>query len=281
MKSNFDINKTPLITIWETTQACDVACLDYRSPIQLEPDPLELSTVEAENLIDKLAELNPPIFVLTGADPLKRSDIFHLLRYASVRGLHPFLALNATPLLTPKAISELKHAGLSRLILNLDGSNEELHDLVCGVHGSFVRTMEALQWADQWRLPCQITTHYCERNLHDLGNLAALLKTFHIASWTIAFPVPTSLGEIEETPSPEQFEEAFALIYALSQRLRLQKRRTIGDSSCSSRPGPGRLPPGALRHWLKAFREFFPFMKAVAACLSLTPVRSIPALHCT
>jgi radical SAM protein with 4Fe4S-binding SPASM domain len=219
MKSNFDITKTPLVTIWETTQACDVACLDYRNSIQPEPDPLELSTGEAEDLIDRLAELNPPIFVLAGADPLKRSDIFHLLRYSSVRGLHPFLALNATPLLTPKAISELKHAGLSRLILNLDGSNEELHDLVCGVHGSFVRTMEALQWADEWRLPCQITTHYCERNLHDLENLAALLKTLHINSWSIAFPVPTSLGEIEETPSPAQFEEAFARIYALSQKL--------------------------------------------------------------
>jgi AdoMet-dependent heme synthase len=219
MKSNFDINKTPLIAIWETTQACDVACLDHRNWNQPEPDPLELSTLEAENLIGRLAELNPPIFVLTGADPLKRSDIFQLLRYAGMRGLHPFLALNATPLLTPQVISDLKHTGVSRLILSLDGSTEELHDLVCGVHGSFVRTMEALQWADQWRLPCQIVTHYCERNLHDLENLAALLKTFHIVSWTITFPVPTSLREIEETPSPAQFEEAFARIYALSQTL--------------------------------------------------------------
>jgi len=219
MKSNFDIHKTPLITIWETTQACDVACLDYGNWIQPEPDPLELTTREAEDLIDRVAELNPPIFVLTGADPLKRSDIFHLLRHARARGLHPFLTLNATPLLTPSATAELKHAGLSRLILSLDGSNEELHDLVCGVRGSFVRTMEALQWADQWRLPCQITTHYCERNLHDLENLAALLKTLHITSWSVTFPVPTSLGEIEETPSPAQFEEAFARLYALSQKL--------------------------------------------------------------
>ena len=219
MKSNFDINQTPLITIWETTQACDVACLDYGDWIQPSADPLELSTQEAEDLIDRVAALNPPIFVLTGPDPLKRADIFHLIHHSRVRDLHPFLALSATPLLKPKAIAELKQAGLSRLILSLDGSNEELHDLVCGVRGSFARTMEALQWADDWQLPFQITTHYCERNLHDLENLAALLQKMRITSWSVAFPVPASLREIEETPSPEQFEDAFARLYALSQKL--------------------------------------------------------------
>ena len=48
MKNNFDVNKTPLVAIWETTQACDVPCLDYGDSIQPEADPLELSTLEAQ-----------------------------------------------------------------------------------------------------------------------------------------------------------------------------------------------------------------------------------------
>jgi len=219
MKNNFDINKTPVIAIWETTQACDVPCLDYGDWVQPEADPLELSTLEARQVIDEVAELCPPIFVLTGADPLKRADIYELVRYASVRGLHPFLALPATPLLTPDAIAELKHAGLSRLILSLDAASPELHDLVCGVHGSFARTMEAIQWADHWKLPYQITTHLCDRNLHDLENLAALLKTLRIKQWSVAFPVPATPAELEETPSAGQFEGAFARLYALAQKV--------------------------------------------------------------
>ena len=196
MKSNFDVSETPLITIWETTQACDVACLDYGDWIQEEPDPLELSTQEAEQLIDEVAGMRPPIFVMTGADPLKRGDIYHLVRYARLRHLHPFLALPATPLLTRDAIASLKHAGLSRLALSLDGSSAELHDLVCGVHGSFARTMDAMQWADQWRLPYQITTHFCQSNLHDLENMASLLKTLRISQWNVAFPVPSTCRAI-------------------------------------------------------------------------------------
>jgi radical SAM protein with 4Fe4S-binding SPASM domain len=219
MKSNFAVNETPLIAIWETTQACGVACLDYGDWVQPEPDPLELNTQEAEQLIDEVAALRPPIFVMTGADPLKRSDIYYLVRYASQRHLHPILALPATPLLNRDAIASLKHAGLSRLALSLDGSSPELHDLVCGVYGSFARTMDAIQWADQWRLPYQITTHFCQSNLHDLENIAALLKTLRISRWSIAFPVPTNATQLEETPSPRQFEEAFAQIYALAQKL--------------------------------------------------------------
>ena len=219
MKTDFDLHRTPFIAIWETTQACDVACLDYGDWVQPDPDPLELTTHEAEQLIDEVAELRPPIFVMTGADPLKREDIYQLIHHASVQELHPVLVLPATPLLTRDAIAELKHAGLSRLVLSLDGSTAELHDLICGVHGSFARTMEAMQWADQWKLRYQITTHFCERNLHDLENLAALLKTFRISQWNVAFPVPENVIELEETPSAGQFEEAFARLYALAQKV--------------------------------------------------------------
>jgi radical SAM protein with 4Fe4S-binding SPASM domain len=219
MKTNFDVNKTPFIAIWETTQACDVACLDYGDWIQPDADPLELSTQEAEQLIDAVAELGPPIFVMTGADPLKRTDLYQLIRRAAVQDLHPVLVLPATPLLTRDAIAELKHAGLSRLVLSLDGSTAELHDLICGVHGSFARTMEAMQWADQWKLRYQITTHFCERNLHDLEYLTDLLKTLRISQWSVAFPVPANAIELEETPSARQFEEAFAQIYALAQKV--------------------------------------------------------------
>jgi radical SAM protein with 4Fe4S-binding SPASM domain len=219
MKTNFDVNKTPFIAIWETTQACDVACLDYGDWTQPEADPLELNTLEAEQLIDEVAELRPPIFVMTGADPLKRADLYELIRHAAVRDLHPVLVLPATPLLTGDAIAELKHAGLSRLVLSLDGSTAELHDLICGVHGSFARTMEAIQWADQWRLRYQITTHFCGRNLHDLEDLAAFLKTFRISQWSVAFPVPANAIELEETPSAGEFEEAFARLYALAKKV--------------------------------------------------------------
>lgn len=226
MKTNIDTKSTPWIAIWETTQACDIACLDYGDWTQPEASPLELTTEEAEQLIREVSELRPRIFVFAGADPLKRQDIYDLVRHASDRGLHPVLAARATPLLTRDAVFDLKEAGLSRLAFTLDGSTAELHDLITGVYGSYSRTLEATQWAEEARLHFQVNTHLCERNLQDLENLAALLKPFRIAQWNIIFPVPSRPGQIEELPSAAEFEEVFARIYQLAQHVPFKIKTT-------------------------------------------------------
>ena len=70
MNANFDLNQCPLIVIWETTQACDLACCHCRACAQPLRHPLELTTKESEKLIRDVADLRPPIFILTGGDPL-------------------------------------------------------------------------------------------------------------------------------------------------------------------------------------------------------------------
>ena len=79
MKPRFDFDERPFIVIWETTQACDLACVHCRACAQPVRSALELSTDEAKRLIDEVAALGSPVFVLTGGDPLKRPDIFELV----------------------------------------------------------------------------------------------------------------------------------------------------------------------------------------------------------
>ena len=251
MKTKIDTKKTPWIAIWETTQACDIACLDYGDWIHAEPSPLELTTQESEQLLREVSELRPRIFVFAGADPLKRPDIYQLVRYAADRGLHPILAARATPLLTRDAVFDLKEAGLSRFSFTLDGSSAELHDLITGVYGSFARTIEATQWAEEARLPFQITTHLGERNMHNLEKLATLLKPFRIAQWNVVFPVPARPTQLEELPSAGQFEEAFARLYKVAQHVPFKiktteaphyRRYVLQQQAQARAEGPGHPP---------------------------------------
>ena len=225
-KTKFDVSKSPLTAIWETTQACEVACLDFSDQAQPERDLLELSTDEAKAMIRDVAELQPPIFIFTGADPLMRDDIYELVHYADRRGLHPVMTLSATPRVTRNASAELKHAGLSRLVLRLEGSTPELHDRIAGVSGSFVGTTQAIRWAQEWMLPLQIQTNLCRANLGDLENLASLLKRSRILVWNIIFPVPGGRWQKEDLPSAEEFEQAFATIYALAQKVPFKIKTT-------------------------------------------------------
>ena len=72
--TNFD--ERPLVAAWETTQACDLICVDCRACAQTLCHRLELTPEEAKCLIDEVAANEVPVFVRTGGDPLKRPDIF-------------------------------------------------------------------------------------------------------------------------------------------------------------------------------------------------------------
>ncbi len=226
MNANFDLNKCPLIVIWEATQACDLSCCHCRASAQPKRHPLELTTAEAQLLIRDVAELRPPIFIFTGGDPLKRADIFDLVRYAADLNLHPAMTPSATPLLTKHAIAELKKAGLVRLAVSLDGSVPELHDVFRGVSGSYARTLQAIQWANEVGLPIQINTSLHNRNLHDLDNMAELVKNFKLVLWSLFFLVPTGRGQTNDLPTAEEFEATFAKLYKFSQEMPFRVKTT-------------------------------------------------------
>jgi MoaA/NifB/PqqE/SkfB family radical SAM enzyme len=87
MEPHLDFSDRPFIVIWETTQACDLACVHCRACAQPLRSALELNTEEAQQLIDEIKVLGAPVFVLTGGDPLKRPDTFELVEYASSHGV--------------------------------------------------------------------------------------------------------------------------------------------------------------------------------------------------
>ena len=64
-----DFNERPFIAIWEVTQVCDLACVHCRTSAQPSRHPMELSTEKGKHLIDQIAALKVPVFVLTGGDP--------------------------------------------------------------------------------------------------------------------------------------------------------------------------------------------------------------------
>lgn len=221
-----DFNEKPYIVIWETTQACDLACVHCRACAQPARNPFELSTVEAKRLIDQIAELQAPVFVLTGGDPLKRTDIFELVQYAHDAGVHTSMTPSATPLLTREAIAQLKQRGLERLAVSLDGSTPELHDAFRRVPGSYARTLDAIRWARELGLPVQINTTVTRRNLHDFEAMVALLETLDMVLWSVFFLVPTGRGQSSDLITAEEFEQVFEKLYRTSTRVRFDIKTT-------------------------------------------------------
>ena len=221
---NFD--ETPFLAIWEITQSCDLACKHCRAAAQPVAHPDELTNAEAKALIDEIAAMGIPIFVFTGGDPLKRNDIYDLVRYAAGKGVKVAVTPSATPLLTREAIFKLKEAGLVRLGISLDGSTPEIHDTFRGLPGAYARTIQAIEWANEAGMPIQVHTTISRHNAHELDELCALFEKLTIVMWNVFFLVPVGRGQVDDLLSGEEFEAVFGKLYELSHRVSFQIKTT-------------------------------------------------------
>lgn len=224
-----DFDLRPLLVIWEMTQACDLKCTHCRANSRPHRHPLELSTAEAFHLIEQIAVMRVPLFVLTGGDPLKRPDLMAIVQYACQRGVRTSLTPSTTPLLVRDRIFELKGSGLMRLALSLDGSSAQLHDGLRGVPGSYQRTLDAVGWCHEAGLPVQINTTVSRNNIDDLDKMIELLTRLRVVLWSVFFLVPTGRAQFRDLLSPEQHERVFAKLYAASKKTKFHIKTTEGQ----------------------------------------------------
>ena len=212
-------HQNPLMFYYEVTLACDLVCKHCRASAQECAHPEELSHAQAKALIDQVASFpRPPMMVFTGGDPLKRPDLFDLLRHAVGRGIRPALTPSATPLATYEAFRRAREAGVGALGISLDGADAPTHDAFRGFEGSFDRTLEMLDNARKLGMAVQVNTTITRRNVGQVDAMAELLGGRGIAMCAVFFLVPVGRGVEEERIGPEQYEEVFARLWHHAQR---------------------------------------------------------------
>lgn len=214
--TNYD--DSPFISIWETTQACNLACRHCRASAQPNPLPGELTTDEGKKLIKDIKDMGCSIVVLSGGDPLKRQDLLELLRYGKSIGLRMATIPAATELLTRKVIENLKETKIDQVAFSLDFPTSELHDGFRRAQGTFDKTMEAVGWARECNLPVQINTTITAQSLPYLQQMGELIDTLGIVFWEVFFLVPTGRGKDLSSLTADQCEEAFELLDKIHRR---------------------------------------------------------------
>lgn len=209
--------EAPFLVIWEVTQACDLACMHCRASARPDRDADELETGEGFALLDRVRAMGDPLMVFTGGDPLKRPDLFALLRHSVSIGLRTTVTPSATPLLTATAIREFRKCGIARMAVSLDGPDIATHDRFRGVHGSFDRTMAALDEARTIGLDTQINTTVTRYNLDALDRIAAIVSGYGAKLWSVFFLVPTGRASEKYDLTAEEYEKVFAFLYETSK----------------------------------------------------------------
>lgn len=253
MRLSIDFSVAPFLVIWETTQACDLACMHCRASAQPLRHPEELTTAEGFELLADAAQMGTPVFILSGGDPAKRPDLLDLVREGKRLGLRMGTVPAATPTLSSELVRDLKQAGLDQMALSLDYPQADLHDGFRQVKGAFDKTIAAAEWARRHGLPLQINTTLWAGSAPYLSEMAELVDRLGAVFWEVFFLVPVGRGEALDGIEARRCEELFAILYEVQKKSHfilkvteaphyrrfVAQHESKGDSSQSSHGHPG------------------------------------------
>ncbi len=219
--------KPPRLIAWELTRACNLSCRHCRANAITELDSNELSTTEAEHLIDQLREYGKPILILTGGEPLLREDIYDIARYGTDKGLRVVFATNGT-LVTPDVARRLKDAGIKRISISIDGSDAGTHDDFRREPGSFDSSLKAIQYIKDAGIGYQINSTVTKRNITQIPAILDLAIELKADALHIFLLVPTGRGkEIEEDEiPPDEYERVLNWFYDQQKEVSIQLKAT-------------------------------------------------------
>jgi heme b synthase len=250
------------LVAWELTKRCNLFCAHCRGSSTDARYDNELSTAECYRIIDEIAEVGKPILIMSGGEPLMRSDIFDIAGYALQKGLRPAMGTNGT-LIDKEVAERLKGAGLNRIAVSLDFPGRDLQDSFRGKKGAFDAVMAGISAAKNAGLEIQINSTVTRMNVRYLKDLLALALEIGAVAFHPFMLVPTGRGKglqsVELTP--QEYEDTLAWIFErqleLGDRMffkptdaphymRIMKQLGKSSDVPQGKPGSGRPPAHAI-----------------------------------
>jgi radical SAM protein with 4Fe4S-binding SPASM domain len=206
---------SPRLIFWEVTKGCNLRCIHCRASATELSSPSDLGTATALAILDQIAAAGNPILVLSGGEPLYRSDIFQLARHGTERGLRVALATNGT-LVTREVARMIVDSGVRRVSISLDGADSLTHDTFRGIPGAFDAAVQGLRNLKALGMSVQINMTIARHNARQLPQVLELAKRLGADALHTFLLVPVGCGvdiAAEQMVAPEEYEEMLNWFY--------------------------------------------------------------------
>lgn len=166
------------VVVWNSTRTCNLKCRHCYMSSDAKKYQNELTTAEAKQFIDDLADFNVPVLLFSGGEPLIRPDFFELADYAAKKGVRPTLSTNGT-LITPEVARKIKDISVGYVGISLDGLRE-VNDKFRGKAGAFEAAMNGIKncVAVDQRVGLRFTINH--HNIQELENIFDFIEEENI-----------------------------------------------------------------------------------------------------
>jgi radical SAM protein with 4Fe4S-binding SPASM domain len=209
----------PTIAVWELTLRCDLACRHCGSRAgKTRPD--ELSTDEALDLVNQLAELECKEVTLIGGEAYLRDDWVTIARAVRAKGMELTMVTGGRAM-TPDRAAQVRDAGVQSISVSVDAL-EPLHDQLRGVKGSWRAAMDAIGNLRAVGIPVSANTQIARPALTQIEPLTDLLFDAGAHSWQVSMTVPMGRAADE----PELILEPFQVLEVMPLIARVKHKAT-------------------------------------------------------
>jgi radical SAM protein with 4Fe4S-binding SPASM domain len=197
----------PFLVVWDFTHKCNLSCKHCYSNSGASAQN-ELTTKEALNAVDQLADFGVTALAFSGGEPLTRKDFFEVARRAVERGLYVSVATNGT-LLTRENVRKLKQTGVHYVEVSIDGATARTHDEFRGVPGAFEKAVTGLKNCVEEDLCACIATTATKNNLEEIPAILDLAEEIGAERFTYFNFIPTGRGKelYSQDLEPEEREK--------------------------------------------------------------------------
>jgi radical SAM protein with 4Fe4S-binding SPASM domain len=217
-----DRKARPAYAVWEVTLRCDLACRHCSSRAgRARPD--ELTTAEALDLVDQLADLGVLEITLIGGEAYLREDWLDIVRAIRRRNMECTLVTGGRGL-TLDRVRAAKQAGVMSVSVSVDGT-AQTHDVLRGLQGSHAAAVAAMHALAHEGVQVSANTQIGRRNRRELAEIFQTIQTAGAHSWQLQLTV--AAGRAADDPAI--LLEPYHMLEVMPAVARLKAQADVAD----------------------------------------------------
>ncbi len=178
--------RVPALVQWMATLDCRLSCSHCLSaPHEGSMPDMPLETVLG--LVDQVAAMSVPEFLITGGEPLERDDLVEVIGWIGRKGVPWSLNTARMPSLKQREVIRRNPPGF--VAVSLDGPMA-IHDAFRGTPGCFEEALDSIGWFASIGVEVCAGTTVTSRNLPHLGETFGIVAASGADRWGIHMLVP-------------------------------------------------------------------------------------------
>lgn len=180
------------VVIWNLTRRCNLKCRHCYAVAADHHFPGELTSEEAFQVLEDLAEFQIPALILSGGEPISRADTLEIARRAKGYGLYTALSTNGT-LLEARILDDVAAVGFDYVGISLDGIGAT-NDWFRGQDGAFERALAGVRSCKARGIKIGMRFTMTSDNASQLPDLLALAESEGVEKFYLSHLVYAGRG---------------------------------------------------------------------------------------